>query len=150
MSISPVDIKKMGFKSSMMGFNKVDVQAYLEVLGDEFTKLLTENGNLKKDIIHLTTKVEDQEKIKLSLENAANIITNTVGDIKIKAEKEAELLIDKAKLKAEEIVSSAHNSSIEMVDKIEELRKEKFLIIKKMQSFIDIHSEILNTFENDE
>jgi len=150
MSISPVDIKKMGFKSSMMGFNKVDVQAYLEVLSDEFTKLLTENENLKKDIIHLTAKVEDQEKIKLSLENAANIITNTVGDIKIKAEKEAELLINKAKLKAEEIVSSAHNSSIEIVDKIEELRKEKFLIIKKMQSFIDIHSEILNTFENDE
>jgi len=139
MSISPVDIKKMGFKSSMMGFNKVDVQAYLEVLSDEFTKLLTENENLKKDIIHLTAKVEDQEKIKLSLENAANIITNTVGDIKIKAEKEAELLINKAKLKAEEIVSSAHNSNIEIVDKIDALLKEKFLIIKKIENSIDIH-----------
>ncbi len=149
MSISPMDIKKMKFKSSMMGFNKVDVQAFLEVVGDEVSKLKIDNEQLVATLDKLTEKIQDQEKIKTSLENAANIITSTVGEVKSKAEKEAELLINSAKIKAEEIISYAHNSNLELANQIEELKKEKILMIKKVKSFIDIHSEILKTFEND-
>lgn len=149
MAITPIDIKKMGFKSSFSGYNKIDVSAYLEVVSDEFTKLIAENESLKKDKAFLQDKVQDQEKIRTSLENAAKIITSTVDDIKVKTEQEAELIINQAKLKADEIISSAHKSSIDMVDKIEELKKEKSLLIKKMKSFISIHSEILETFEDD-
>lgn len=149
MSISQMDIKKMEFKSSLMGYNKVDVQGFLEMVAEEFSKIKIENEKLSFEINKLNEKIQEQERIKTSLENTAEIINSAIGEVKNKAEQEAELIVNSAKLKAEQIISQAHDSNIGLINQIEELKKQKIVMAKRIKNFIDIQSEILKTFEND-
>ncbi len=48
MKVSPLNIKKQEFTRAMRGYDKEEVEAYLDKLADEFELLQKENDSLKE------------------------------------------------------------------------------------------------------
>lgn len=145
----PVDIKKAEFRKATFGYNKDEVRAFLNQVADDMRTVIEENSRLQARVKDIEQRITEQEKIKTSMEIAAVAINNTLDEIKTKARKEAELIIQQAKLKSEEIIHDTHKNLIDMERKFEDLKKEKYLLIKKLKNFIDIHRDIIYSFENE-
>jgi len=50
MKVSPLSIKKQEFNKTMRGYDRDEVQAFLDKLAGEFEALQKENDSLKKEL----------------------------------------------------------------------------------------------------
>ena len=69
MKVSPLSIKKQEFNKSLRGYDKEEVQAYLEKLSDEFEMIQKENDSLKKELENANEKLAEFRKIEKNLQN---------------------------------------------------------------------------------
>ncbi len=107
MAITPMDIRKKTFSTQRHGLTKTEVE---EFIGE----LATEIENLRKERAQLTEKAEELAKHLKAYEDTEQLLKDTLvtaqkatSQLHEEARKEAQLLIDKAKLEAERIKQDA-------------------------------------------
>lgn len=143
MIFTPDSIKKQEFNKSLRGFDKEEVQAFLEKLSVEFETLFTENEAIKKEL------EETKQQLEMFLE-IENKIQQTLIDTEIKSNQK----IEEAQNKAGEILRLAQEKSTELLQKSREeadrlksavinLREEKEILITKLKTVINYQSHLL-------
>jgi cell division initiation protein len=149
MRLTPLDIEQRGFKIRFRGFDTKEVQGFLELIADEFKRLMDEVNSLKEALSNKVKEIEaykrEEESLKESVVNAQNIIKEMKGN----AEKEAQLIVSEAELKAEKILNSAHTGLLQIREDISELKRQRIQFEMKLRSLIEAHLKLLD-LENTE
>ncbi len=143
MKVSPVNIKKQEFNKSLRGFDKEEVQAFLDKLADEFENVLKENDSLKKDLEQATARLAEFRKIEKNLQDtllkAQESTTKSIESTK----KQASLIIKEAEIKASQLLEKARENANEIRNSVISLREEKDLIIANLKSIINSQAHLL-------
>lgn len=130
------------FRAAAMGYNKNDVNAYIEQISQEYQNKIKEKDD---DIVLLRNQIKE---LKSKLEEG-NKKTDDVAEDKTKI---AEVLI-KAQTTAEEIIEEAKKTALEEKKKIEEAiesDREKLVDMKgEIKKLKNIVEETLKAFQND-
>ena len=107
MAITPMDIRKKNFSTQRHGLSKTEVE---EFIGE----LATEIENLRKERAQLTEKAEELAKHLKAYEDTEQLLKDTLvtaqkatNQLHEEAKKEAQLIIEKARLEAERIKHDA-------------------------------------------
>ena len=143
MIFTPDGIRKQEFNKSFRGFDKEEVQAFLEKLSTEFQILFDENEYNKRTL----------EETKQQLEKFLQI-ENEIQQTFAEAEQKSNQLLDTAQNKAGEILRLAEEKSTELLQKSREeadrlksavinLREEKEILITKLKSVINYQAHLL-------
>ena len=90
--LTPSEIREKTFKSGL-GYDKKDVEQFIQELSDNFEELLSENEILNKKVNDLTDSMSYYKSIEKTLQKALVIAEKTAQDIKDNAQKEAEVII---------------------------------------------------------
>ncbi|MFQ5630060.1 MAG: DivIVA domain-containing protein, partial [bacterium] len=56
MKLTPLDIKKQEFKKNLRGYDPIEVDAFLEMVANEFESLLREKNLFSDEILKLKTQ----------------------------------------------------------------------------------------------
>jgi F0F1-type ATP synthase membrane subunit b/b' len=125
------------FGTSLFGFKKSDVNAYIEKILKEFDEKLKEKddeiNSLKNQSRDLKSKYEDLlKKAEQINEDRAKI-----ADVLIKAQEKAELIVEDARMQA---IEEKKN-----LEQMVEAEKEKLVDIK--QELKTLKSEVINTLK---
>jgi cell division initiation protein len=64
MKFSPFNIKNQEFNKALRGYDKDEVQLFLEKLSDEFEKINSENDSLKKELEKATSRINEYKRIE--------------------------------------------------------------------------------------
>ncbi|GAB4135084.1 MAG: septum site-determining protein DivIVA [Ignavibacteriales bacterium] len=150
MRFTPYNIKNQEFNKSYRGFDKEEVNAFLESVATEFGLIISENENLKKEIESLRKEIEEYKKVERSLQstliNAQESSTKTLES----AKKQQQLIIREAEIKATQITEKAKAEASAIRDDIIKLNEEKKIIISKLRAILDSQSRVLelNSDEN--
>ena len=96
MKLTPVELRALEFKKVMRGDDPKEVKFYINQAADALEQLLLENKELAE-------KLERYEKLESTIKEAALQSQETKKTQEDQAKKEAELIIEKAKLEAEKI-----------------------------------------------
>ena len=143
MKVSPISIKKQEFSKVLRGYDKDEVQAYLEKLSDEFETFQKENETLKKDLEEAAAKLSDFRKIEKNLQDtllkAQESSTKSIESTK----KQAGLMIKEAEIKASQLLEKAKESANEIRSAVINLREERDLIIANLKSIINSQARLL-------
>lgn len=143
MIFTPDGIRKQEFNKSFRGFDKEEVEAFLEKLSAEFETLFNENETIKKEL----------EETKLQLEKLLDS-ENKLQQTLIKTEEKSNQTIEDAESKAGEILRLADEKSTELLQKSREeadrlksavinLREEKEILITKLKTVINYQAHLL-------
>lgn len=143
MIFTPDGIRKQEFNKSFRGFDREEVQAFLEKLSAEFETLFNENETIKKEL----------EETKLQLEKFLEVENKIQQTLKETAEKSNQT-IEGAESKAGEILRLAEEKSTELLQKSREeadrlksavinLREEKEILITKLKTVINYQAHLL-------
>jgi cell division initiation protein len=107
MAITPMDIKKKTFSAHRGGLDKTEVEEFIGELASEIE-------NLRKDRALLTEKAEELTKHLKAYEDTEQLLKDTLvtaqkatNQLREDAKKEAQLIVEKAKLEAERIKQDA-------------------------------------------
>jgi len=145
MKFTPFGIKSQEFNRVLRGYDKDEVQAFLEKLADEFEMLNSENDRLRRETEALNEQMKEYRKIEKSLQstllNAQESSTKAIDSVK----KQTALMIKEAELKGAQIVEKAKENANAVRDSVLALREEKNLLLARLSALIDAQSGLLES-----
>ena len=143
MKISPMEIRQQEFTKKMRGYDRDEVQNFLESLAEEFDKLNVENEYLKTEVQSLAEKVNEFKKIEKNLQDTLlNAQENSAKSMET-TKKQTSLMIREAELKASQIIEKARESTNDIRNAVVNLREEKDLLIAKLKAMISSQTNLL-------
>lgn len=143
MKVSPFSIKKQEFNKTLRGYDKDEVQAFLDKLADEFETLQKENDALKKDLEQASNKLAEFRRIEKNLQDtllkAQESSTKSIESTK----KQASLMIKEAEIKASQILEKARENANEIRNAVISLREERDLLVANLKAIINSQARLL-------
>ncbi len=122
--ITPNDIETKVFSYSVRGYNKREVDEFLDQIMIDYQALLDQNAKMLERVHVLQKQVSDSKDPANMTRDAKRLM----NDISASAEQKAEIIIKNAQHDAENIVRNAKNSTSQADEDAERLRRkvEKF------------------------
>jgi len=146
MKMTPLDIRQKRFEVNMRGYSRKEVEGFLELTAAEFEEVVRENIALKEELKRTLARLEQHLEREKTLQETMVTAQRISDDVKAQAKKEAEVRVAEAELQAEKIVAGANNRLIEMVREMNELKRQKVQFESQIESVIDAHKKLLETF----
>lgn len=146
MKITPLDIRQKRFETSLRGFTKREVEAFLELMAGEFEEVVKENIQLKEENKRAQLKLEQYQERERTLQETMVTAQRISEDLKDAAKKESEIILADAENQAEKIVQNAHLKLVQVVDDINELKRQRVQFESQVRSILLAHQKLLETF----
>lgn len=155
MHITPLEIRKQPFRKSVVGgLDKSHVESFLGQIATEFESLRKENAALATKFKEQTGELARYKRIEDTLSETLLTAQRATDDARLNAQKEAELILKDAQLRAEKFEDGARVKVQELKAEYVSLKsqKESFLIrfrslIQDQLSYVDIMKNGLDGVE---
>jgi len=144
MKITPMDIEQQQFGRSFRGYNEEEVDNFLDRIAKDYEEVLNENIKLKEEIERLQSRMEEYSKMDETLRSALVNAQQSASNIKDNVQKEAQVMIENAKIEAERIKQQAKQEIYDINNEIEELKKRKYLLLEKLKNTLKLHIRMLD------
>lgn len=144
MKMTPLDIQQQQFKTRFRGFDVREVDVFLEQMASAFEAIQRENENSQEEIRRLELEIQGYKKREDTFKRALLNSQKVLDQMKENARKSAELIIAESEVKAEKILSKAHNRLAQLHEDIAELKRQRTQIEVQISSVIEAHSKLLD------
>ncbi len=108
MKLTPLDIRHKEFKRGMRGYVDGEVDEFLDEIADEFERLFKENIELSERGEALQEKLDQYRNLEETLQNTLVAAQRSAEELKANAQKEAQLMLSEAELKARQMVNESY------------------------------------------
>jgi cell division initiation protein len=115
--ITPVDIQHRTFKKALQGYDRAEVDQFLDELIESLEDEAQEKAALEAEIADLRERISHFKAMEESLQNTLLLAQRTADEVKAAAHKEADLIKAQAKMEAEKEIPS-------LVERTEEAKRE--------------------------
>lgn len=115
--ITPIDIQHKTFKKALQGYDRTEVDQFLDELIETLEDDAHQRVALEADIADLKERISHFKAMEESLQNTLVLAQRTADEVKASAHKEADLIREQARLAAEREIASYN-------DAIAEVRRE--------------------------
>lgn len=150
MKITPLDIQQMQFRTSLRGYAKVEVDRFLEDLAQTVEGLTRENQTLRETLAATDEQLAQLKKSESTLSHALVTAQAFTDDLKQAAQRDAELIMKEAELKAAELVREAQAELAGTQREILDLRKQRLMAIERLRSTLRAFERMLEIEMGDE
>lgn len=96
--ITPVDIQHKSFKKALQGYDRADVDQFLDEVIETLEDEAQQRAALEAEIADLKERISHFKAIEESLQNTLVLAQRTADEVKASAHKEADLIRDQARL----------------------------------------------------
>jgi cell division initiation protein len=143
MKLTPLDIQQQQFSMRIRGFDVREVDLFLEQMASTFEQLQRDNETLKEEILRLRRESQGLKKREETFRRAMIHSQKVLENMKGNAEKQAELIIAEAEIKADKIINHAQNRLNQLQEDITELRRQRVQIEVEINAIIEAHAKLL-------
>lgn len=143
MKLTPLDIQQQQFSMRIRGFDVREVDLFLEQMASTFEQLQRDNETLKEEILRLRRESQGLKKREETFRRAMIHSQKVLENMKGNAEKQAELIIAEAEIKADKIINHAQSRLNHLQEDITELRRQRVQIEVEINAVIEAHAKLL-------
>jgi cell division initiation protein len=149
MQITPLDIRKHPFRKTFKGFDPDQVNSFLNMVADEYEKLIRSSNELATQLKSCEQKVEQYTRIEKTLNETLLTAQRASDEARVNAQKEAELILKDAQLRATRYEDEARRR----VDKIDSdlvaLRNQRDSFLARFKAMLRTQLDLLTTINED-
>lgn len=145
MKVTPLEIRQKTFEKKLRGYDKDEVDAFLQALSYEWERLNTDFKDLKTKLSNSEKDLEKLKEVESSLYKALKTAEDTGANVVDQANKSAELHIRETQINAEVLLNDAKNQAKDMIEEAEEAVKTAVDQVK--QELLKLEQEY-KTIEN--
>jgi len=109
--ITPVDIQHKSFKKALQGYDRAEVDQFLDDVIETLEDDAQHRAALEAEIADLKERISHFKAMEDSLHNTLVLAQRTADEVKASAHKEADLIRERARLAAEHEIAS-YNETI--------------------------------------
>jgi cell division initiation protein len=145
--LTPLDIRKQEFKKALRGVDAEEVEAFLSMVADEFELLIREKNHLNDELIKLRTQLKDYQQVEHTLRETLVKAQSTVDESRANSRREAEIVIQEAELKAEQIIREAREDLQHLKQEVRLVKTQKESFAKRLRHLLESQIELLEVME---
>ena len=156
MRITPLDIRKQPFRKTVMGFDRDEVNSFLEMVANEFEQIIKQNDEQATNVKLLQERIDAYEKIEKTLNETLITAQRATDEAKLNAQKEAELIIKDAQIRANKYEDRSRQKVNELESELTSLRtqRDSFLVrfksmLRDQLALLDVISGSIKDKDND-
>jgi cell division initiation protein len=144
MKITPLDIQQMVFQVRLRGYDRDEVNRFLEEVAQTVESLNRDNAGLRERIVMLDQQVSELKRTEMALSNTLVSAQSLADDVKRSAQRDAELITKEAELKAGELFRQARVELAETQRDLSLLKKQRFLMVERMRATLHTFERMLD------
>ena len=143
----PLDIQNKVFSKSLTGYDKNEVDTFLDEVFFNYESLYKDSFALKDKVANLEECLSVYKNMEHTMQEAIVVAQKAAEDVKRSAEEKAEVIIDRASQKSREIIDNANNELTRIRLEYEQIQKEIEMFKTKTVATL---SAVLNQLQTEE
>jgi cell division initiation protein len=148
MKITPLDIQQQQFKGKVFGgLNPEEVDTFLQLVAREMEEIIRENSELKEQIRKVAANEEEMTQREKELRETLLAAQRVIEEMKSNAQKEADLIVAEAEIKADRLLADGENRLIQLNNEIQEIQRQKLQFESSLKSLLDSYYKMLSLNE---
>lgn len=148
--ITPIEIRQHTFKKSLRGYDKDEVQSFLNSISMEWEALLTDSKKLKIELEKTQSNLDSLKKVESVLHKTLLQAEQTSKSTIENAKKDAELKVKEADNQYKHIVEDARQVKSQIEREVQGLLNQRSEILQQMKMFLDSQTSRVKQFEEKE
>ena len=145
--LSSLDIKRQQFKKVMRGYDPEEVEAFLEIVSEQYDDAMDKNEALKQKVIQLETKLEEYLKNEKNLNEILSRTREMQEEASKNLKKREEIILKDAEFRAVEILENARKEVRQIRDEIVGLQHRKDSFVSRLKYLIQSYMDLLKMME---
>lgn len=143
MEVTPLDIRKQEFKKSFSGYDKREVENFLEMVAMQLEGLIRENMSYKEQLNDVERKIDDYRRMERTLQDTLTSAQKTTDELRKNAEREGSIILKNSSLESQNIIHQAKIEESQLRSEIKTLITMKNNFIAKFKGMIEAYSKML-------
>lgn len=144
MKISPIDIQQQQFKTRPFGYEKSGVDRFLELIAEEVERLVRENLDLMEELARTKASLAEMREREETLKATLVTTQKLTDELKSTARKEIDVMMAEAELKAERLMHNAAERRLELIEEIQEIKRQKIDFEVSLRGLLEKHIRMLD------
>ena len=144
MHISPIDIQKKEFKTRLMGYDKAHVDQFLELLADEMERLRRQLDDIREELDLTKASLTEMREREATLKETLVTTQKVTDELRANARREVDILLAEAELKAERVLRNAEDRRTQLIEEIQEIKRQKIDFEASLRSLLEKHVRMLD------
>jgi cell division initiation protein len=136
MKMTPIEIQQMQFRVRLRGYDRQEVEQFLDDVAQAVETLTNENSSLREKLGVCERDLGELKKTEATLTQALVSTQALTDQLKQTAQRDAELVLKEAELKAEGILQEARQELVRSQRDLTELRKQRLLAVERLRSML--------------
>ncbi len=146
--VTPLDIQQKRFHVAFRGYERTEVEMFLDLVRDEMEVLVREVTELREFRQSYDQRLRELNDKEDTVKNTMLMTQKLMEDQKDNARREAALIIKDSEIRSHQIVGTAQQEKARLESEIHELRRRKHHFFEDLKRVIQIHQEMVNFEEN--
>ncbi len=142
--VTPIDIQQKRFHVGFRGYDRTEVEMFLDLVRDEMENLFREMTELREFRETYDERMRELAAKEETVKNTMLMTQKLVEDLKENARKEASLIIKDAEVRSQQIVGGSHQEKVALEADILNLRRRKHHFLQDLKKVIQMHLEMVN------
>jgi len=149
MKITPLDIQQMVFRAKFRGYDREEVNRFLEEVAQTVESLNRDNAALRERVACMEQQVAELKRTETTLSNTLVSAQSLADDVKRSAQRDAELIVKEAELKAGELFRQARVDLADTQRDLSMLQKQRLLMVERMRATLHTFDRMLAVEANE-
>jgi cell division initiation protein len=150
MRLSPVDIRQQQFTNRFRGFDRQEVDAFLDDVADDFEGLLRENAGLREQVSSHEERSRGLGETERTLKDTLVTTQRVAEEMKEGAKRDAQLIVREATLSAEKLMEEARGEEAKLRVEIQTLKRLRRQLIEELRATVERYDRTLSADLGDE
>lgn len=149
MRITPLDIQQMVFRVGFRGYDKDEVNRFLEELAQTVESLNLDCTVQRERILSLEQQLAELKRTESTLSSTLLSAQSLAEDLKRNAQREADLVVKEAELKAGELIRQARVDLTDTQRDLSALQKQRLLMVERLRASLRMFERMLEVEEQE-
>lgn len=149
MALTPLDIQHKEFDAKMRGYDKQQVDDFLDLMKLEFEQLIKDHKDAEKNLKFAEEKLQHFETLQDALNKSIVVAQDAADRLKENALKEAEIILFEAEKSADKLLKEAADKAAQINQETANVRRESRNFRQKLQLMVESQMNLINNEEWD-
>ncbi len=143
MRITPIDIRQQSFTRRFRGFDRQEVDTFLDDVAEDYEQLVKENGLLKEQLQALEERSRGIEQREKMLQDTLLTTQRLAEEMKDGAKREANLLVREAELQGDKLLEEARAEEAKIKAEILALKRTRRQLAEGLRVTLDMYQRLV-------
>lgn len=144
MNITPIDIQQKRFHVTFRGYERTEVETFLDQVREEMEALMREVTELREFRQVYDDRLGEVRQKEETIKNTMVMTQKLMEDQKDNARREAALVIKDAEIRSQQIVGSVHEQKVKLEAELQNLKRMRHHFLEDVKKVVQMHLEMVN------